>query len=339
MPLQTLDFAKFTHGSEVQKKGLARDLVRSLKNHGFAKFINYGISEEMTADMFKSKSSELFALSFEEKVAMANLPRDAPQRGWSRQGAETTAYLRPERLKEGTALDLKDEKEHFDCSAPDDTEYPNLWPRENALPGFREFMERFFDLCQHVSLQIIEAMEIGLDFPHGSLGDKCADTASELRLNHYPAVPLSQLLGGGSKRGWPHIDFGIITLVFQDHVGGLEMEDRSDLGTFVPVPPNAPGSHSELAVNISETFQRWANDQIPAGVHQVAPPENMRGMPGDSIVPERYTHIFFFKASRSTNVGPLPEFIDEKHPPKYEDMTALQLQRNRTAFLHSLHQK
>ncbi|RYP52204.1 hypothetical protein DL768_002595 [Monosporascus sp. mg162] len=335
MSLETLDFAKFLQGTEKERIQLGHALVRSFKQHGFARLINFGVSEEMIAKL-SEWSAKLFALPFEDKLAMANLPRDAPQRGWSRQGAETTAYLRPERMKEGVPVDLKDEKEHFDCSTRGDTEHPNQWPDESVLPGFRPFIEDVYEICQRISLQIIEAMEIGLSMPRGRLGGKCKDTASELRLNHYPAIPLSRLLDGKSKRGWPHADFGIITLVFQDSVGGLEMEDRSYPGTFVPVPPNTPGAQSELAVNISETFERWTNGQIPAGIHQVAPPANMRGMK-EGIVPERYTHIFFFKASKKVSVGPLSDFVDEKHPANYEDMTALQFQSARTAILHSMH--
>lgn len=57
---------------------------------------------------YYSKGAKLFALPYREKVAMANLPRDAPQRGWSRQGEETTAYLVHD--VNGSDKDLSDEK-------------------------------------------------------------------------------------------------------------------------------------------------------------------------------------------------------------------------------------
>jgi isopenicillin N synthase-like dioxygenase len=158
-------------------------------------------------------------------------PGPDPQRGWSRKGAETTSKLRKENLNGGTGDDLRDEKEHFDCGPRDDFEYPNLWP-DGDLPEFRIFMEDYFELCQKISLQIMEALEVGLRLPKGALVERCTRAASELRVLHYPSVSIKTLLDGKHKRTWPHTDFGIITLLFQDSVGGLELEDRMNPGTF-----------------------------------------------------------------------------------------------------------
>ncbi|RYP33162.1 hypothetical protein DL767_004866 [Monosporascus sp. MG133] len=334
MALRTLDFAKFLNGSESERRELARDLTDSFKQHGFAKLINHGIEDQQIADLFKW-TSRLFALPLKEKAAIANVVRNAPQRGWSGQGGETTAYLREGYLKNGSKPGLTDEKEHFDCSFRDDTEFPNLWPSESALPGFRPFTEQAYEDLQNLSLCVIHALEIGLSLPPGTLVERCKETTSELRLNHYPPVSMSKLREGKTKRGWPHADFGIITLVFQDHVGGLEMEDRSRPGTFVPVPPGPPGGKTELAINISETFQRWSNDVLKAGIHQVAPPPYMHDME-DGIVPERRSIVFFFKASRGTSVGPLPAFVQDDYPARYEEMTALDFQKARTSVLYSI---
>ncbi len=56
-------------------------------------------------------------------------------------------------------------QEHFDCGPADDTEYPNQWPSESALPGFRPFAEKTYEDLQRSCLQVIEAMEIGLALP------------------------------------------------------------------------------------------------------------------------------------------------------------------------------
>lgn len=224
-------------------------------------------------------------------------------------------------------------QEHFDCGPPNDKEYPNLWPPEDALPGFRHFIETTYDQLQDHSLKIISAMEVGLDLEAGTLVDRCRPAHSELRLNHYPPTPLARLAGGCVKRTWPHTDFGIITLLFQDHCGGLELEDRTQPGTFVPVLPTGPGQQSEMVVNISDTMQRWTNSVMPAGVHQVAPPPAWKASE-EGILPERHSCVFFFKASRNTSAGPLPQFIDEKHPAQYDEITALQYQQRKTQELY-----
>lgn len=44
--LPTLDFSKFTHGSEAEKLELSVALVQSFTNHGFVKLINFGIDDD-----------------------------------------------------------------------------------------------------------------------------------------------------------------------------------------------------------------------------------------------------------------------------------------------------
>lgn len=148
-------------------------------------------------------------------------------------------------------------------------------------------------------------------------------------MNYYPSTELSRFASGKVKRTWAHTDFGIITLLWQDQTGGLEIEDRSSPGKFFPVVTE---SEDEVIVNTSDTLQRWSNDEFTAGVHQVVLPPQMHNLHGD--VPVRYSTAFFFKASRGTSVGPLSEFVSEEKPPLYEEMTAMQFHNRRTAMLY-----
>jgi isopenicillin N synthase-like dioxygenase len=194
-------------------------------------------------------------------------------------------------------------------------------------------MESCYEVFQKICLQIMEAMEVGLKLPPRSLVDRCCPASSELRLNHYPKTDLEVLAEGKVKRTWPHTDFGIITLLFQDQVGGLELEDRRNPNTFVPVLPGPVDGPTEMVVNISNTFQRWTNDVVRAGLHQVSVPGAMKKKK-TGFCPERYSGIFFFKAHRATSVGPLPQFVSEKTPALYEEINALQYQQKMTAVLY-----
>jgi isopenicillin N synthase-like dioxygenase len=281
----------------------------------------------------------------EQKSKLANIPCAGPQRGWSQIGAETTALLREENLQGAPLGSLTDEKvclmkfpteiptmidtncqEHFDCGPPDDQEFPNRWPDPDDLPGFRDFMDKYYKVGQQVSLDIIKVCELGLDLPKGTLERKCIPAASEIRLVHYPPSSIENFKSGHTKRCWPHSDFGIISLLFQDSVGGLELEDRIRPGSFVPVLNESP---YEMVVNTSDTFQRWTNRVIQAGIHQVTSPRGMMGSHHD-VLPERYSAVFFFKAHRETSVGPLPQFVGPQKPALYRDITALEFQQQRT---------
>lgn len=178
------------------------------------------------------------------------------------------------------------------------------------------------------------AMELGMHLPTGTLVNRCIPASSEIRLNHYPKVSMETINKGIIKRTWAHTDFGIITLLFQDKVGGLELQDRKNPKNFVPVAPLLdPAAPTEMVVNISDTFQRWTNNVIRAGLHQVAVPMSMKNKK-EGICPDRYSSVFFLKAHRDTSAGPLPEFVTKDRPAAYEEMTALEFQQQKTKELY-----
>lgn len=198
------------------------------------------------------------------------------------------------------------------------------------MPGFREKVVAHYETCREVAFQLMTALELGLDLSPGLLVDRCRKDGSEICLNRYRAIESKTLAEGFTKRIWPHTDYGIITLLFQDGVGGLELEDRRKPGTFLPVPPTPPGEPIEMVVNASDTFERWTNGVIKAGLHRVTMPfDEMTAM-----VPERYSCAFFAKASRETSAGPLPQFVTEDRPAMYDEITALEFQQRRNQLLY-----
>lgn len=55
---------------------------------------------------------------------------------------------------------------------------------------------------------------------------------SMVRLNHYPPCPFPHLALGVGR----HKDSGALTVLAQDHVGGLQVKRKSD-GQWIPVKP------------------------------------------------------------------------------------------------------
>lgn len=213
--------------------------------------------------------------------------------------------------------------------AKDDIQHPNKWPAETILPGFRKDLEEAFATLEDVSGDIMEALEIALGLPRGAFLDKITHekNASEMRFNHYPAIDIKEIKHGGVSRIWPHFDLGVITLLFQDNVGGLEFENRASgqRGTFSRIECSAQW---EMIVNVSETLQRWTNDCLPAGLHRVNIPDYMEGDESGTL-PERYSIAYFCKADRNASVGPLKQFVRDGTEPVYQDMLAIEYHQQR----------
>ncbi|MCJ1281401.1 hypothetical protein MMC26_000720 [Xylographa opegraphella] len=309
MAHSTLDLSLFTHGDEAERHQLALSLVESLSRDGFVVLVNHGISD-LTVEKLFEWSKSFFRLKLDDKASIAHHPGPNPQRGWSGVGAENSSALyRKGLLKSTTVEDLKDAREHFDIGSTADLQYPNKWPDEKELPGFRHQIEAAFEALEAVSAHIMKALEVAFGLPKGAFLDKMTHTAnaSEMRLNHYPAIDIEEIRAGGVSRIWPHFDLGVITLLFQDRVGGLEFEDRKNRGTFTRL--ECCGS-SEMVVNVSETLQRWTNDVLAAGLHRVNIPRQMEDKE-TAVLPERYSIAYFCKADRDASVGPLQQFVHE----------------------------
>ncbi|KAJ5772363.1 hypothetical protein N7520_002892 [Penicillium odoratum] len=167
MSVPLLDVTKFTSGTPAERGQFCQALVASFQRYGFVRPVNHSILEHVIVDMF-TRSTNFFQLSPARKMAMAH-PRDPkPQRGWSRVGEKRTAKL----FRHGASGcdDMIDAREHFDQGSPLDQEWPNLYPSEDDVPGFRTTMETFYSSSHAVAqILILPALEEGLGLESGVL--------------------------------------------------------------------------------------------------------------------------------------------------------------------------
>ncbi|KAJ3553498.1 hypothetical protein NPX13_g10876 [Xylaria arbuscula] len=338
MALKTVDFAKYVTGNNAERAVVAEEILASFVKDGAVKLRNF--AEGNVAANLLEAAHDFFSIPLEEKLKIANIAGPNPQRGFSIVGAEQTSTLWKENLKGRESWGaLTDAREHFDAGPPNDEQFINRWPQKTNHPGFRYHIESLYIELQQISEQIVSAIEMGLGLPHNRLVSCLQPVASEIRLNHYPAISLEKLAEGSVKRTWPHTDLGVISLIFQDEIGGLEVEDRSisslQKHSFVPVMPMKQGSQQEVVVLVSDTLQCLTNNVIMAGRHQVSVPPLMSTW-AEGECPERYSAVFFLKASRATAVAPFSEFVTEARPAAYQTLSALELQQRGTRMIHGI---
>jgi isopenicillin N synthase-like dioxygenase len=217
-------------------------------------------------------------------------------------------------------------QEHFDLGRANKPHFRNQWLNKDDLQGFKSFMEDVYLKLAKVSFQILNSLELAYGLPKGTFTALCSHdkNASELRLNYYPPAKVQDFRTGTVNRIWPHFDLGVITLLFQDTVGGLEIENRDVPESFVPIRCD---ERTELVVNISETLQRWTGDCLRAGLHTVTIPDEMK-LANNGVVPERYSVAYFCKANEDASVRTLSDFRLQGSP-VYDDMSALQYHQKR----------
>ncbi|KAK2593238.1 hypothetical protein QQS21_009078 [Conoideocrella luteorostrata] len=323
MTIPVLDAAALKGESPQQRDDFRSKLFESLSTYGFVKLINSPVQVPLVMETF-DQIKKFFKLPLADKLPIVNDRTHSQQRGWCTPGEEKTWYLESNNgtIKEP---DFGDSKESFDCGHPDDELFPNKWPAAAALSGYQETMERFFFSCGDLTLVLLEAIALEMKLDAKIFTSRCTNEASTIRINHFPPVEKAVLDRGDVSRIWPHKDFGIISLVFPGEVTELEYEDRSNPGTFLPMPYELDSR--EVVVIVGETMQRWTNGTMQAGLHRVNRPREMHG----DIVPERWSLVYFNKADRHVQVGPLKEFVTQEKKAMYEDLSALEYQSLRNA--------
>ena len=191
-------------------------------------------------------------------------------------------------------------------------------------------METFLDACHNGGMNIMQTVEQGLELPKGELADRFSTKVDECRLNYCSPLLTEKLVDGKHQRAWPHTDFGMLTLLFQDEVGGLEVQDRSNPGSFIPIKRESP---TEISIYVSDTLEHLTNKYLRAAIYQVVTPVEL-DMKAGGVLPERYSIACFLKADRETSVRPLSQYVTVERPSPFGTMTAMDLHRKRVGQLY-----
>ena len=94
-----------------------------------------------------------------------------------------------------------------------------------------------------------------------------------------------------------HSDAGVLTVLLQDDIGGLQVEVA---GAWIDVAPCA----GAMVINVGDMMQVWSNDRYPAALHRVRP---IRGK-------ARYSLPYFMNPAYSTDCAPLPSTLEAEGP-------------------------
>jgi len=118
-------------------------------------------------------------------------------------------------------------------------------------------MLRFYWECFRVGGEILRALAVGLELDENHLLEQHSGHNNQLRLLHYPPIPAEAIETDRAARCPAHTDWSSITMLFQDDCGGLEVEDISIPGKFVPATP----IKNAIVMNVGDLLQRWSNGE------------------------------------------------------------------------------
>jgi isopenicillin N synthase-like dioxygenase len=260
---------------------LVRAIDAACVEIGFFVVTGHGLDEPL-ASVF-SAAHELFALPQRAKETMAMADR---------QGFVPAHH----RLLDETLHSAP--MEYYDVGMGDG----GRWPPPGELPSFqstlRSYQSRVLDLAGDLLRVIAAALGLDLAF----FAERMTEPQCFLRMMHYEPRPRDR----ATVLTDPHTDYGLITLLATDGVGGLEVRSRNGEWTMVSAPAGS------LVVNLGDMLARWTNDHYVSTPHRVSAPRQS----------DRFSVPFFVNPDPWAVVSCLPSCVDEAHPCRYPAVTA-----------------
>lgn len=296
LDIPIIDFAPFVADHPTGKAQVAEEIYQACHQVGFLYLKNHGIPPVAIAQAFE-QSQQFFALPLAEKQKIA-WSSECSNRGYIGTERERLDETKPGDLKEAFNLG----KEISPDLALDQPELVvNRWPKGQEV--FRQTMTDFFGHCATGAARIFRAFALALDMPETYMVDRHQNHGYTLRLLHYP--PLGSAPKPGQIRAGAHSDYGTLTLLFQDDVGGLEVKTAH--GDWIPAPA-IPGT---VLINTGDLTERWSNDVFRSTKHRVALPQ------GDKVQRDRYSMAFFCQPDPEAEILCFPTCQSATNPPKY----------------------
>jgi isopenicillin N synthase-like dioxygenase len=254
---------------------------------GFFQVTGYGASPgqpEQLLDVIR----RFFDLPLEERMKLDN--RLSPHfRGYTRMGTEVTQGRADAREQ----IDYSPEREPV-ADYPEDKPYwllqgPNLWP-EDSFPELKAAAMDWAELMSGVGMELLRAIAVSLKLPEDYFDEPFRGSPAWMgKLVHYVGGVVE---AAGDQGVGSHADYGFVTLLLQDDVGGLEVLPPGAT-EWTPVEP-IPGA---LVVNLGEMLEVATKGYLVATIHRVqAPPPGV----------DRYSVPFFWSPRLDAVIDPVP---------------------------------
>lgn len=303
MSIPVIDLHYAFHPNANQLDDIVRSIRTAAMSSGFFYVKNHSIDLALVQRQFEL-AKELFDLpqSVKKKYDQNNSPS---HRGFEEIAAQKLDFTAKADIKEGFYCGKNYAPDHPFVVAKYQNYGLNQWPH-TEVPETEAFCQAYIDAMMGLSERIMQLLALSLNLPEHYFDECCINPMVTLRMLRYPAHPkdaAADTFGAGA-----HTDWGSITILAQDDLGGLEvcMPD----GVWVSAPPIA----DTFVVNLGDLIPRWTNGLYKSNPHRV---RNLY-----SNGKSRYSIPFFYGPSYFTQIDVLPGTIQQGERSSYTSCTA-----------------
>ncbi|XP_059448402.1 2-oxoglutarate-dependent dioxygenase 19-like [Corylus avellana] len=280
-PIPVIDFSLLAYGTPDQRSTIIQELGRACKDWGFFMVINHGVPERLIERVIEGIRG-FFDLTEEEKREF--------------EGKNVLDTIRC-----GTSFNTSLDKVFFWRDfLKVIIQHPHHLHFPNKPAGFSEvsleYCQRIRGVVRELLKGISESLGLEASYIHKAMNLESAGLQAFVA-NLYPPCPQPDLAMGLP----PHSDHGLLTLVTQNGIGGLQLK-RNGKWVNVHALPNS------LLVNTSDQLEVVSNGKYKSNVHR-------------AVVNKKATRISLAIVNGpplDTIIGPSPELVKkESSQPKY----------------------
>jgi len=184
------------------------------------------------------------------------------------------------------------------------------WPSAD----FRQTMVQFYGACFDLASSLMRCIAVIGGLPEDYFVSAHTGENVTLRLLYYPGSDrgASSFESEHGRSATPeilagaHTDYGMMTLLFQDNIGGLQVQSMD--GSWLDVVPQS----QSVIMNTGDLMAHWSNDRFPSTSHRVRRNADVA----------RLSIAFFCDPDSKTEVEVLPGLQEEGREVRYVKTTA-----------------
>lgn len=297
--IPSVDLEDFLSGDTERKNAFVQKLGSAYQDIGFVAVKNHRLSEELVQALYQ------------EVQAFFNLPEKikkqyeieglAGQRGYTSFGQEHAKGRNTGDLKEFWHFG-----QYVEDQDPIKKEYPdNVEVKE--LQKFNSVGKEAYQTLEQTGADMLRAIALFLGLDENYFDQHIHNGNSILRPIHYPPITEEPK---DAVRAAEHEDINLITLLMGASAEGLQILNKQNEWVAVTALPG------QIIVNVGDMLQRHTNNQLRSTTHRVVnPPKEKWGQ-------SRFSIPFFLHPRSEMPLDCLPQCVDDKHPKKYDDITA-----------------
>ncbi|KAL0000931.1 hypothetical protein SO802_014712 [Lithocarpus litseifolius] len=236
---------------QLERDKCIKEIAQAARQWGFFQVVNHGVPQDILNNL-QYEQKMVFHLPFEKKAEEKFLNLSTNSYRWGN--------------PEATSLKQVPWSETLHISLAD----ISRMDKRNSL---RSTIDAFGTTASTLAQTLAEILAQSLGIESNFFRENCPPKTSYIRMNRYPKCPLVSKVFGLV----PHSDSNLLTILYQDQVGGLQlMKD----GRWFKVKPNPKA----LIINIGDLFQALSNDVFKSIKHRVVSPQEV----------ERFSAAYFY---------------------------------------------